>query len=88
MHWVVAAPWQLLSDADQDHHFQLKHDRQLWEFRNSTFTVLPLKAQGGITLFVWHSIEVDIHHGILLADFAWDNPYGITDIPEFFTCGI
>ena len=35
-----------------------------------------------------HSMEVGIHHGILLADYAWDNPYGITDIPEFFTCGI
>jgi hypothetical protein len=31
---------------------------------------------------------VGIYHGILLADYAWGNPYGITDIPEFFTCGI
>ena len=28
-----------------------------------------------------HSMEVGIHHGILLADYAWGNPYGITDIP-------
>jgi len=36
-----------------------------------------------IVTLLWstHSMEVGIHHGILLADYAWGNPYGITDIP-------
>src|ERR1700733_14330340 len=35
----------------------------------------------GATVSIYHSMEVGIHHGILLADYAWGNPYGITDIP-------
>lgn len=48
-----SSTWQLLSDADQDHHFQLERDRQLRELGNSAFTALPPKAQRGIILFVW-----------------------------------
>jgi len=48
-----SSTWQLLSDADQDRHFQLERDRQLRELGNSAFTALPPKAQRGITLFVW-----------------------------------